>query len=253
MKHNFWTGFLKEAGAAEVATVAVLDGDKILMGKRKDNEKWTTPGGHMDPGETPVDGAARELFEESGIKAEPKDLEHLATKNITKPDGKKLIIHAFKFDEGKHKTSIKGDPDEEVYRWLWKPLPLPAEVADNLHVQKGNVLFDALGIEYPQEKKASQLMDLVESMPISKAIKKLKKQASFYNAVVDHMSAAPRPPEEKTPAQEQTEDSSDEVPQEVKVARSTAEKLYRLRLRRGEIANLGTQAAQYMSTRENEK
>lgn len=280
MKHSFWIGFLKQAGAAEVACVAVLDGDKILLGKRKDNGKWTTPGGHMEPGETPVQGAVRELYEESGIKAKPEDLEHLATKHVTKPDGTKLVIHGFKFDEGKHKTTIKGDPDEEVHRWLWKSIPLPAEVAENLHVQKENVLLDALKIDYPQEKKASQLMDLFDSSPISQAIAKLSgdgkylhgkrrddpphdKKASFYDAVATHMShaesAAPAPKEDKPPQkdheavdkippQEKTE--HEEAPDETKIARPIGEKLRRLRMRRGDAINLSNQFAQFMSQRD---
>lgn len=31
---------------------------------------WTIPGGHLDPGEAPVDGARRELAEETGLHAE---------------------------------------------------------------------------------------------------------------------------------------------------------------------------------------
>ena len=38
--------------------------DDILMGKRNDNDKWTTPGGHLDKGECPYEGAIRELKEE---------------------------------------------------------------------------------------------------------------------------------------------------------------------------------------------
>lgn len=108
----------------------------------------------MEPGEKPVAGAKRELFEESGIDVPESALEHLTTKHITKPDGTKLIVHGFKLDSGKTKTSMTGDPDQEVFRWNWEKLPLRPEVAENLHVQKGNVLFDALGIDYPQEKTA---------------------------------------------------------------------------------------------------
>lgn len=32
---------------------------------------WTIPGGHLDPGEHPLDGAKRELFEETGVIAVP--------------------------------------------------------------------------------------------------------------------------------------------------------------------------------------
>ncbi|MEV0761714.1 NUDIX domain-containing protein [Nocardia sp. NPDC050435] len=35
---------------------------------------WLTPGGGLDPGETPAAGAVRELFEETGYRADPARL-----------------------------------------------------------------------------------------------------------------------------------------------------------------------------------
>ena len=48
-----------------------MHGDHILMGKRRDNQKWTFPGGHVEPQETMKEGAMRELKEETGIEAHP--------------------------------------------------------------------------------------------------------------------------------------------------------------------------------------
>ena len=38
------------------------------MSKHKKRDTWETQGGHIEDGETPLEGARRELFEESGIK-----------------------------------------------------------------------------------------------------------------------------------------------------------------------------------------
>ena len=39
-----------------------------------DPEKWGLAGGHLEPGEEPADGAARELLEETGVRLTPADL-----------------------------------------------------------------------------------------------------------------------------------------------------------------------------------
>jgi ADP-ribose pyrophosphatase YjhB (NUDIX family) len=58
-----------------VAAIAVvLQDDHILLAKRKnepDAGLWGFPGGHVDLGETALDAAARELFEETGVVANP--------------------------------------------------------------------------------------------------------------------------------------------------------------------------------------
>lgn len=41
---------------------------KWLLSRNKKRATWETQGGHIEPGETPMDCARRELFEESGVK-----------------------------------------------------------------------------------------------------------------------------------------------------------------------------------------
>lgn len=143
---SFWAGFEKQA-MRQVATVGIFAGSKMLWGKRRDNGKWTNPGGHMDEGESPEAGAKREALEESGIELEK--VKHVKTQDVTKPDGEKLKIHAFKAEvpEGTS-TSMKHDPDLEVHRWHWIESKdgLPKEVMDNLHSPK-NVLLQGLGLQ----------------------------------------------------------------------------------------------------------
>ncbi len=40
--------------------------DKILLSRHRERTTWETQGGHIEQGETPVEAAKRELFEESG-------------------------------------------------------------------------------------------------------------------------------------------------------------------------------------------
>ena len=39
---------------------------KILLSRHKERDTWETQGGHIEPGETPLEAAKRELYEESG-------------------------------------------------------------------------------------------------------------------------------------------------------------------------------------------
>lgn len=39
---------------------------KILLSQHKSRNTWETQGGHIEPGETPLEAARRELYEESG-------------------------------------------------------------------------------------------------------------------------------------------------------------------------------------------
>jgi 8-oxo-dGTP pyrophosphatase MutT (NUDIX family) len=43
---------------------------------------WLTPGGGLKPGESPAQGAARELFEETGLRIDPVDLGEPVFRNV---------------------------------------------------------------------------------------------------------------------------------------------------------------------------
>ena len=60
----------------EATRVAVIDADRRVLllhthdPHRSDSEVWELPGGGLQEGEIPVDGARRELYEETGIVAD---------------------------------------------------------------------------------------------------------------------------------------------------------------------------------------
>jgi len=130
---------------AEIASVAVINGNKLLMGKRNDNGKWTLPGGHLSSKEEPMEGAERELKEEANIT--PDDLFFMGSKNVVCPDGNNRMIHAF-VCFGKYDTDTELDPDEEVQDWKWIDCAdgLPDDVKKNLHSPK-NVVLKYLGLQ----------------------------------------------------------------------------------------------------------
>lgn len=54
---------------------AVIDAEgAILLIRRADNGLWAMPGGLLDVGETPAQGVAREVLEETGVRCEPVQL-----------------------------------------------------------------------------------------------------------------------------------------------------------------------------------
>lgn len=88
---------------------------RVLLGKRKEDAIYTPPGGSAQDHETPEQAGLRELFEESGIIAEEKDLQTLPT--ITTRNGKNC--HCFLLVSSAWNPNPTLDPDKEVEKWEW--------------------------------------------------------------------------------------------------------------------------------------
>lgn len=53
---------------------AIVDGDRLLAIRRRDNNKWELPGGTLEREETIIDGLRREVEEETALRVEPDRL-----------------------------------------------------------------------------------------------------------------------------------------------------------------------------------
>ncbi|QHZ48460.1 NUDIX domain-containing protein [Bacillus sp. NSP9.1] len=53
-----------------VSAVVINEEKQILLQKRVDNNKWSLPGGNMEPGESISEAIKREVLEETGLNVE---------------------------------------------------------------------------------------------------------------------------------------------------------------------------------------
>jgi 8-oxo-dGTP pyrophosphatase MutT (NUDIX family) len=132
-----------------VSSIAVYNGNALLMGKRRDSGKWTLPGGCREGEESAHQTALRELREETGIEAHA--VEPLGDKRVVNELGNLIWVHAYRYTCAKE-TSVELDPDDEVDEWVWieSGAGLPESVLNNLHAPR-NVTLELLGLQ-PLEK-----------------------------------------------------------------------------------------------------
>ena len=92
--------------------VLVKCGDKILLCKR--NSKglypgmWSLPGGHLEKGESTMDCAKREFFEETDLDIDDMDLTFVGVVPRTSRDGRKIrgIMYVYQLDVDKELESF---------------------------------------------------------------------------------------------------------------------------------------------------
>jgi 8-oxo-dGTP pyrophosphatase MutT (NUDIX family) len=111
------------------ASVLVYDEHgRCLWGKRQKDGKWVLPGGHIEPGESPAEGAIRELYEEAGITAEA--MQEIVAANTDSG----IPVHMYISHVHDQVPHGQFDPDNEVASWQWVDclMGLPPEIKNNL-------------------------------------------------------------------------------------------------------------------------
>jgi 8-oxo-dGTP pyrophosphatase MutT (NUDIX family) len=99
-----------------VVIVFSKDKKKILLGKRREDGKWTSPAGGAEIGETPKQTAIREAFEEANLKLTESDLKELPS---CVAGNEKPIFLFYTLLDPSQKISTQNDPDREVPAWKW--------------------------------------------------------------------------------------------------------------------------------------
>ena len=134
---------MTEYGSRPAVGVMLLNPErKVWVGQRLDStlEAWQMPQGGLDPGETPLEGAYRELEEETGIRRDLVEIVQQAKDELTYDLPEDLIGKVWKEPwRGQRQTWFlarflgeDGDvdiatPDPEFRAWKWAdPAELPA-------------------------------------------------------------------------------------------------------------------------------
>lgn len=60
----------------------VFEGEQVLLVRERSDGRWTLPGGWVDVNDAPSEAVAREILEESGIRARPVKLAALVDKRL---------------------------------------------------------------------------------------------------------------------------------------------------------------------------
>ncbi len=95
------------------------DAGRILLLRQPPGYSWTLPAGLLQRGEPPVVGAARELYEESGIRLTPDRL---------RPAVPNALVHAKGWVDVVFETEVPASTTEltvdgaEVFEAAWHPL-----------------------------------------------------------------------------------------------------------------------------------
>jgi ADP-ribose pyrophosphatase YjhB (NUDIX family) len=91
---------------------AIFDSDgRILVMRRADNGKWCLPAGWLDPGESPEEGAIREVHEETGLEVKVVQLVQIFSTpagSVYGPHGAVTIVYLCEVIGGILRLSHEG-------------------------------------------------------------------------------------------------------------------------------------------------
>ncbi|MEN2999757.1 MAG: NUDIX domain-containing protein [Acidilobaceae archaeon] len=102
----------------------VISKGEVLIVRRKfppGEGKWSVPGGHVELGEDLLEAAARELEEETGLRAEPLGIVNVDTLVVRDPKGR-IKFHYVLVDVIMREPKGELKPSEEIAEARFFPL-----------------------------------------------------------------------------------------------------------------------------------
>ncbi|MFE3638161.1 NUDIX domain-containing protein [Streptomyces sp. NPDC059168] len=112
--------------------VILRDGEKILLSQRGGPygyRRWHLPSGKLDQGETLTAGAARELFEETGVHADPDRLRLLHVVHHRQEDNSERIGFFFEATEWEG-TPVNKEPAKCLALQWFTDHDLPEDIIE---------------------------------------------------------------------------------------------------------------------------
>ena len=119
----------------QATAILPIFGNKVLILKRSEKassfpDKWNFPGGKVEPGESILDGAKRELFEEAGIEVE-------GLKFVTSIEIKKAFLKISFYSVRLENDLCKINEESSDFAWVTKEelfnydlLPIDSDLKD---------------------------------------------------------------------------------------------------------------------------
>lgn len=119
---------------------------EILMVQNRKGGHWSFPKGHMEPGETELDTARREVWEETGLCVEPS-AQIRDTVTYTLPNGKEKTVVYFGGLLADGAAAPRPQP-EEIAALRWAPLEQAASLLtyENDRMLLGRLLAQLTGL-----------------------------------------------------------------------------------------------------------
>ena len=145
-RKNYIKEMRKDVGHAPLMGTGcgvIIENDKgeILLQKRRDNGCWAILGGGMEIGETFIEAAKREVYEEAGIEIDELKLFGIYSGEdgiITYPNGDICCVTGIVFKTNVYRGEIHNNTEEALEHRFFDKKSLP----DNINKYDKRVIID---------------------------------------------------------------------------------------------------------------